>query len=94
VVQGILGIAAALATPTWEVLYAQHQSKKTPGKDWGVVSGEAKIVSAIAILAGGFIVTQFSFEALFILMGCIQVLATLYQSQILTKRLRKGLLLP
>lgn len=85
-VQGVLGIAAALATPTWEALYAKYESKKSPGNDWGIVSGESRIVAAIAILAGGFIVSNYSFELLFIVMGSIQVLATFYQARILTKK--------
>jgi MFS family permease len=85
-VQAGLGIAAALATPTWNALYSQHEDRKHAGFIWGLAGGEFQITTGIAIILGGFVVSSFSFTYLFIIMGCIQVLATLYQLQILSKK--------
>ena len=82
IVQVGLGLAAALATPTWSALYALHQSKRNAGNTWGLASGEASIASAVAILIGGFVVHTYSFTALFVLMGSVQVIATIYQARI------------
>ena len=82
-VQAGLGIASALATPTWEALYAKHENKKFGGYTWGLAEGEASLVTAVAMIIGGLIVQNTSFTILFIIMGCIQLLATIYQSQIL-----------
>lgn len=87
-VQAGLGIAYALAAPTWEALYAKHENKKIGGYTWGLAEGESNLVIAGAILIGGLIVAYASFQALFITMACIQLLATLYQSKILF--LKKG----
>lgn len=86
VVQAGLGIATALATPTWNALYAEYEDKKKEGLEWGLASGAANIVTGIAIIIGGIILHYTSFETLFIIMGSIQLLATIYQMQILKKR--------
>ena len=85
IVQAGLGIGAALATPTWNSLYARYENKKRGGYTWGLAAGQAAITTGIAIIIGGFIVARYSFTALFIIMGIIQVIATLYQARILKK---------
>ncbi len=82
-VQATLGIANALATPTWMEMYASHVDKKFMGREWGFSEGGPSIIMGIAIVIGGFIVNEFSFNLLFVVMGCIQVLAFLAQSLIL-----------
>ncbi len=86
IVQIGLGIAAALATPTWDALFARYEDKKHDTFEWGLVVGEGKIITGVALVTGGFIVSYFSFSALFITMGLIQVIATLYQAKILRKK--------
>jgi predicted MFS family arabinose efflux permease len=83
IVQAGLGIANALATPTWNSLYAKHQNPKRKGLVWGLADGGADIVTGIAILVGGFIVANYSFELLFLTMGLIQTLAAINQVKIL-----------
>lgn len=83
------GIALALATPTWQALYAQYEDKKRPSMTWALYSGEAVIIQGLAILAGGMIVKFSSFTVLFITMGCIQAVATVFMVQIL-RRVPRG----
>jgi len=85
VVQVGLGVAAAFATPAWQALYAKHESKNSAGYAWGLVGGQADLMIAMATLIGGFIVSFFSFKILFLVMGMIQIAATLYQAKILIK---------
>ena len=82
-VQAGLGVAAALSTPTWYALYAKYEDKKHDTYEWGLAGGEAEIITGIAVIIGGFIVTYFSFNLLFLTMGVIQIISTLYQMQIL-----------
>jgi hypothetical protein len=82
-VQAGLGLGLALASPTWLALYGDADSKLRSGMKWALTSGTEKFVTAGAIVLGGYIVTQYSFETLFIIMGCVQILATLYQARIL-----------
>jgi MFS family permease len=85
IIQGGLGIALALCNPTWYALYGKYSSPESAGMTWGLADGEGKILVGIAIIMGGFIVKTFSFETLFIIMGSIQVIATLYLMRILRK---------
>lgn len=83
IIQAGLGLSSALATPTWDALYSQYMDKKHSGLAWGLSGGEGQILTAIAMIIGGFIVTYSSFKILFLVMGIIQLLATLYVSRIL-----------
>jgi MFS family permease len=83
-VQAGLGVALALSSPTWSALYARYSpGEKKAGYTWGLVAGEQRLILAIAILLGGYIVNHYSFNALFLTMGTVQVIATLYQARIL-----------
>lgn len=83
-VQAGLGLAAAMAVPTWDALYSEYEDgDANDGWVWGLARGEAQIVTGIAIILGGFIVTYTSFNVLFIIMGIIQLIAATYQSLIL-----------
>jgi len=76
-VQGLLGVAAALATPTWYSLFSKYEDKKHAGEEWGLDDGGSHIVIGLATITGGIIITYFSFTALFLLMGIIQIISTL-----------------
>ncbi len=82
-VQAGLGLACALATPTWDALYSEHVNRKKEGNAWGLADGLPYLVTGISIIIGGLIVTYYSFNYLFITMGIIQILATIYQARIL-----------
>lgn len=82
-----LGIATALATPTWDALLDQYSGDgRVDGGVWGIADGSAQIVTGIAILCGGLVLTYTSFRTLFIVMGVIQTVAALLQTRILFSR--------
>jgi MFS family permease len=85
IVQIGLGLASAITVPSWNALYARYHRKHESASRWGLASGQANIVTGIAIFIGGLIVAYFSFTTLFIVMGCIQVLTTLSQLYLLKK---------
>ena len=76
IVQAFLGVAQALATPTWYALYAQVGTK-AGGEGWGNVQGQASIITGLAFIVGGLIASYVSFSALFALMGIVQFFATI-----------------
>lgn len=83
IVQAGLGIAAALATPTWNALFDEFSDNAVDGTAWGISEGMANIVTGISIVIGGLVVSYYSFNTLFIAMGIIQILATILQAKIL-----------
>ncbi len=76
-VQGALGVAAALATPTWNSLFSMHDDEKRTGRGWGLDAGGSNITLGLAAVAGGFIMANFGFTTLFLLMGIVQIASTL-----------------
>ena len=85
-VQAGLGVAAAMATPTWDALFTKYKDGKNDAFRWGLAGGTAHIITGVAIVIASYIVSYGSFTALFITMGIIQVIATIYQAQILRKK--------
>lgn len=85
IVQVGLGLALALCNSTWSALYAKYSPKKHDGYVWGLADGESKIVTGLAILVGGYIVSTASFEILFITMGTIHLCASIYLLSFLKK---------
>lgn len=85
-VQAGLGIGLALSWPTWDALYSEYEDRKNDGFEWGLADGAEYLVTGIAILIGGAIVTYLSFKHLFIIMGFVQLAGTIVQSFILKKK--------
>lgn len=80
-----LGIAAAMATPTWDALYSEYENKKKDGFTWGLADGISVFSTGLAIIIGGLIIVYFSFTALFVIMGIIQVISVILLYPILKK---------
>ncbi len=83
IVQAGLGVALALADPTWDALYAKFENPKTAGLSWGLSHGLEQMLTAVSILIGGLIVSYYSFTALFVIMGVIQTIGAIYQARIM-----------
>jgi MFS family permease len=82
-VEGGLGIALALANPTWDALYAKFEDRRHAGFIWGIEQGTQEIITGTSVLIGGVIVNFFSFTVLFVIMGIVQTIGTIYQARIL-----------
>lgn len=75
--QALLGLAAAMATPTWDALYSKYEDPKHRGFAWGLSDGLQQVFTGIAIVIGGIIVTLSGFSVLFVTMGVVQVVSVL-----------------
>jgi predicted MFS family arabinose efflux permease len=84
-VEAGLGVAAALATPTWNALFSEYEDRKKDGFAWGLADGASQLFTGIAIIIGGFVVVYLSFNSLFIIMGTIQVVSVILLIPILRK---------
>lgn len=88
IVQAGLGIAAAIATPTWDALFSFSEGRRTTGLAWGLADGMSQVLAGMAVVVGGFIVVHFSFTALFVAMGAIQVAAVVLLMPVIRPVLR------
>ena len=86
IVQAGLGVALALADPTWDALYAKFEDRRRPGYIWGLQHGVEELITGASIFIGGIIVSYYSFVTLFIIMGTIQTIGAIYQAKILFVR--------
>lgn len=84
-IQAGLGVAAAMATPTWNALYSENVNKRKDGFEWGLADGSSELLTGFATLLGGVIVTLYSFNALFIIMGIVQIVSVIILKPILDK---------
>lgn len=85
-----LGMAEALSAPIWDTLFASNMENTDNTFHWSLASGHTHFVSGIAIAIGGLIANYVSFNALFLTMGIIQVIATLVQAKLLFIPNEKG----
>lgn len=85
-----LGLAAALATPTWDALYSQYQDKNERGFTWGMADGLSEIFTGVAIVIGGMVVAYLSFDILFVIMGMIQVVSIVLLLPVLEKDMERS----
>ncbi len=85
-----LGIAEAIATPAWDAFYASRLADTEDTFAWGLASGHTQFISGVAIAIGGLIAKYLSFNALFVLMGCISLVATIVQGRLSWMEERSG----
>ena len=78
VVQVIIGLGEAIYSPAFDALYSKHISKKRSGREWAAWESMYYFTAAIAALVGGLVVTNFSFEVLFIAMGTMALASAVY----------------
>ncbi len=89
VVQLLVAVSVALSQPTWYALYDRYSGDGTrDGYVWGLSSGLWYVFQGVAIIIGGYLVSQYSFDMLFIVMGLVQLVSTIYQSTILKSTLQ------
>ncbi len=84
-VQAGLGVAEAMGTPAWDALYADSLTDEMDTYAWGLSTGQSQIVTGLAFGLGGLITHFISFEALFVTMGAIQLIAALVTTQLFWK---------
>ena len=84
-----LATAEALSTPVWDALFSKHLETSDDSLFWGIAGGHSQLVSGIALAIGGLVIYNFSFNLLFIIMGCIQALATIVQMGLLLSTKKK-----
>lgn len=87
-VQVLIGLGTAVSQPPWFALYDRYSGEGSDGYVWGLSTGLWYVCQGVAMVLGGFIVSRYSFDMLFMVMGTVLLVSTLYQAQILRYRVQ------
>jgi len=77
-VQMIIGFAEAIYSPAFDALYSKHLTQRQAGRQWGTWEAANYFSVAIGAVIGGFIVSQFGFSILFVLMAILSFASAVY----------------
>ena len=77
-VQVIIGIGEAIYSPAFDAVYSKHLDGHKSGLQWGAWESMNYFTTALGALIGGLLVTIFSFQILFIIMGLLCFSSALY----------------
>lgn len=72
-VQIFIGLGEAIYAPAFDSTYSKHLDGYKSGSEWGAWESTRYFTTAIGAVAGGFIVTYFGFQTLFIIMATLCV---------------------
>ncbi|MBI4127857.1 MAG: MFS transporter [Parcubacteria group bacterium] len=86
--QLLYGIGSSFSYPAWTSLFTHHADRERVGYEWSVYDVSIGIFMALASLLGGFIVEQYSFKVIFVLVGIVSLLATFATFILLRKDFR------
>ncbi len=84
-VQILLGLSMAIATPSYDALYSEHLDKGRYATDWSLWESMNMITAAVAALVGSAIVNYFGFKTLFIIMFLSGVIGMIISSKLMLK---------
>jgi DHA2 family methylenomycin A resistance protein-like MFS transporter len=76
--QALLGLGIAIAAPSFDALYALHTTKHKEASEWAMWESLNNIVLAVSAVLGGYIVSLYGFDSLFIVMAVLACLGALY----------------
>jgi len=77
-VQIVIGFGEAIYSPAFDAVYSKHLDGRKSGKQWGAWESMNYLTAAIGAAIGGFIVTWFGFEAVFMVMAGLCFTSALY----------------
>ena len=79
-VQILIGFGEAIYAPAFDALFTLHVTERKAGREWGAWESMNYLTLAVGAVVGGFIVTNFGFSAIFIVMGllCLSSAAYIY----------------
>jgi len=71
IAQVIIGFGEAIYIPAFDAIYSKHLDRKKAGREWAAWESLFYFTFAIGAVAGGLVVTQFSFDAIFVIMAIL-----------------------
>ncbi len=81
--QIFMGIADGILEPSWNGLFSANLSEEQSVHFWSIFGAGQKIAVGVGDLLGGLLVAIWSFQTLFIIVTCLNAIATIIASRIL-----------
>jgi MFS family permease len=86
ITQIYLGIAAALTIPAFDAFYSKSLTHGKESSEWGTWESGTRIIGAGAAVIGGVIVSQFSFNLLFVFMTVFSLISGIILLRLLNRK--------
>jgi len=77
-IQVLIGFGEAIYSPAFDAQYSKHLDGHKSGKQWGAWESMNYFTAAFGAVVGGFVVTIFGFDVMFLAMAIISLLSALY----------------
>lgn len=77
-VQVVIGLGEAVASPAFDALYSKHLDGHIEGKEWGAWEAMNYFTLSVGAIIGGFIATNAGFSTLFMVMAALCLLSIVY----------------
>lgn len=77
-IQILIGFGEAIYSPAFDAQYSKHLDGHKSGKQWGAWESMNYFTTAIGAVVGGFVVTVFGFNTMFLIMAVISLLSAIY----------------
>ncbi len=78
VAQVLLGLGASFFWPAFHSLYGKHVDKRNQAKQWSIYDGLAYLLPAGAAVLGGWLVDNYGFGLMFLVMAAMSLLCGIY----------------
>lgn len=78
IVQVIIGLGEAIYAPAFDATYSKHLCDSKCGKTWGTWESMNYFTISLGAILGGFLVTFFGFEVMFLIMGLLCISSAAY----------------
>jgi MFS family permease len=69
--QGLLGFASAMVSPSWLAIFTRHIDKNIEAEEWGIYNSMVGLGAAATGALGGFMAEKFGIRPLFLIVGVV-----------------------
>lgn len=74
VLQAVIGMGVALSYPGWSALFTSHIDKRIKAFEWSLEDTVLGIGTALTAALGGFLVKEWGYDVIFIIVGSFQMI--------------------
>jgi MFS family permease len=78
IIQFLYGLSVAVTYPSWYAIFTRHIDKNHEGVEWGAYNTLVDLGSAGAAALGSFLVVQFGFNLVFVLVSGISLVGSFF----------------